>query len=237
MMKTNEVALRLQKQQQRLEHAAVSAGRAPAEITLVAVSKKQSVEAILEAYEAGQRDFGENYVQELRDKAEQLAHCADLRWHLIGHLQTNKARVVADLIHCLHTVCSDKLVRELGSRVRQRRVAAGNVRPLSVLVEVNVSGEASKSGCRPDELPGLLQAVEAEEGLTLRGLMTMPPYDPDPERTRPFFEQLRELRELHGGASRLPDMSMGMSHDMHVAIAAGATLVRVGSAIFGERST
>ena len=107
--------------------------------------------------------------------------------------------------------------------------------PLSVLAEVNVSGEASKSGCQPQELPEVLGAIEEQSGLALRGLLTMPPFDPDPEKARPHFERLRALRDEHGGSERLPELSMGMSHDMHVAISAGATLVRVGSAIFGQR--
>jgi pyridoxal phosphate enzyme (YggS family) len=252
---STEIAERLAEQRERLASAARSAGQDVQKIKLIAVSKKHSVDSILAAYAVGQRDFGENYVQELVSKAEQLSQYADIRWHLIGHLQTNKARFIAQLVHTIHTVSSEKLVTELGKRVRQRtrtgqespeavrnRVQAPvetlppmSLSPLSVLVEVNVSGETSKSGCHPDELASILEAVDAEPGLSLRGLMTMPPFDPDPNAARPHFERLRELRDEHGGIQRLPQLSMGMSHDMHVAIECGATMVRVGTAIFGER--
>jgi PLP dependent protein len=222
-----DIAERLREQKARLERAASQAGRDPSQIKLVAVSKKHDVEAIRAAYSAGQRDFGENYVQELIKKAEELSQYADIRWHLIGHLQSNKARFVANLVHCIQTVDSAKLAQELGGRVKGTALA--------VLIEVNVSGELSKSGCSPAELLQVIESVEAQSGLALRGLMTMPPYDPDPERARPYFERLFELREKLGGEARLAELSMGMSHDLEVAVRAGATIVRVGSAIFGER--
>ena len=224
------IAERLFAQQERLRKAAQEHGRDPRGIKLIAVSKRHSVEAIRAAYAAGQRDFGENYVQELLDKAQQLSELTDIVWHMIGHLQSNKARHVAPLAHAVHTVSSVSLALELGKRARGRSAA------LRTLVEVNVSGEESKSGCTPTELPQVLEAIEAEPSLQLAGLMTMPPFDEDPALTRPHFEHLRGLREEHGGALRLPELSMGMSHDMEVAIAAGSTMVRIGTAIFGERS-
>lgn len=242
---------RLAEQRARLVQAARAVGREPSSIQLIAVSKRHGVEAIQEAYAAGQRAFGENYAQELMQKAGQLRHLTDLRWHMIGHLQSNKARQIAPFIHAVHTVSSVKLARELGMRARTRRalapseggaaVGAAVARdtappPIRTLVEVNVSGEASKSGCAPHELPDVLAAIEGEGDIALVGLMTMPPYDPDPARARPYFERLCRLRDENGGSARLPELSMGMSHDMEVAVESGATMVRIGTAIFGERS-
>jgi len=227
---TQSIFERLTAQRARLRAAAAIAGRDPSTIKLIAVSKRHSVEAIREAHAAGQRDFGENYVQELLDKARQLVDLPDIVWHMIGHLQSNKARHVAPLVHAVHTVSSVSLAAELGKRARGRNTA------LMTLVEVNVSGESSKSGCTPEELPQVLQAIETEPGLRLAGLMTMPPFDEDPGQAQPHFAHLSALREQHGGTARLPELSMGMSHDMEVAIAAGSTMVRIGTAIFGERS-
>jgi len=195
----------------------------------MAVSKLQPASAILEAYAAGQRDFGENYVQELTRKAEQLAHLEGLRWHLIGHLQSNKAKAVANLATSVQTIDSVRLGQELGKR---RRLEP----PLDVLVEVNVSGEESKSGCMPVDLAEVLTAVEAEPTLRLRGLLTVPPASADPAAAGPHFAELRRLRDAHGGRARLPDLSIGMSADLEVAVAHGSTCVRIGSAIFGERA-
>ncbi|MBX3259838.1 MAG: YggS family pyridoxal phosphate-dependent enzyme [Labilithrix sp.] len=213
----------------RIDRAAAAAARDPKTIRLVAVSKTKPAAAVREAYEAGQRDFGENYAQELVEKAEALADLPDLRWHFIGHLQSNKARLVAPIARLIHTVDSPSLARELG-----KRAAKAGRSPLAVLVEVNVGGEAQKHGARPDELAELLDAVDAEPDLTLTGLMTMPPHDLDAARRA--FEELGALRERSGGAARLPELSMGMSDDLEIAVACGATLVRVGSAIFGARA-
>jgi pyridoxal phosphate enzyme (YggS family) len=210
----------------RIARAAAAAGRDPASVRLVAVSKTKPASAVREAYEAGQRDFGENYAQELADKAEQLRDLPDLRWHFIGHLQSNKARVVAPLVHLVHTVDSPSLARELGKRTSGRT--------LPVLVEVNVGGEAQKHGASPDGLAELLDAVEAVPNLALSGLMTVPPADL--EATRRAFEELASLRSRLGGPSRLLELSMGMTADLEIAVACGATLVRVGTAIFGERA-
>lgn len=217
--------------QGRLRAAAEAAGRSPSSITLVAVSKLQPPEAVREAYAAGQRDFGENYVQELGQKAEALADLADLRWHLIGHLQRNKAKQVAGLVTLVHTVDSLELGRELA----KRRAAAAPGRRLPVLVEVSIAGEAQKHGVAPEALAALCDGLEALPELELRGLMCVPPFTEDAADARPHFDALARLRDAHGGARRLPELSMGMTHDLEHAVAAGATLVRVGTAIFGAR--
>jgi len=225
------IAERLAAQIERMHAATRAAGRAPESVRMLAVSKFQPTSAILEAYAAGQRDFGENYVQELSQKAQELAHLADLRFHLIGHLQTNKAKAVAALAASVQTVDSTRLAQELG----RRAASAQRSGPLDVLVEVNVSGEVNKSGCAPEDLAPLLAAVEAEPGLRLRGLLTVPPQSSDAAFARPYFNQLGRLRDEHGGRERLPELSMGMSSDLEVAIACGSTWVRIGTAIFGER--
>lgn len=251
-----DVSLRLQVQQERLKLAAERAGRDPADVTLIAVSKKQSAAKIRAAYDAGQRDFGENYVQELCAKAEELRDLSGIRWHFIGHLQSNKARFVTGLVDRIHTVSSVKLAEELGRRMAQknRTVAAspigvraraeagiasppGSTLPLGVLVEVNVGGEESKSGCTPREVESVLAAIDAQPYLVARGLMTIPPVTEGSDEARPYFDQLVALRDLNGGVARLPELSIGMSHDADVAVAAGATFVRIGTAIFGPRES
>lgn len=209
--------------------AATRCGRRPQDVLLLAVSKTKPVEAVVAAYDAGQRDFGENYAQELGRKAEALAHLPGLRWHHIGHLQSNKLRQLAPLVHALHGVDRESLLDELAKRL------AATERQVELLLEVNVAGELSKSGCTPEALPSLLRAARARPGLLVRGLMTMPPLCDDPESSRPYFRRLRELRDELGGAAALPELSMGMSHDFRVAIEEGATIVRVGTAIFGQR--
>jgi len=162
----------------------------------------------------------------------------DLRWHMIGHLQRNKARAVTPLASLVHTVHSVELGRELDKRAVDRnklpRFATTDAR-LSVLVEVNVGGEAQKSGCTPEALTEVLSVLAQAQNLNLVGLMCVPPHTDDPSGARPFFDELIRLRELHGGAQRLPELSMGMTSDLEHAVAAGATIVRVGTAIFGER--
>ena len=212
-----------------IESAAHAAGRQPEAIQLLAVSKRKPNEAIVAAYEAGQRHFGENYGQELIRKAGQLADLTGIRWHHIGAVQRNKVRQLIPHIHLLHAVDRERLVREIDKRSQ----TAG--RKAQVLVQVNIAGEDTKSGCTPDELPSLLATLDACEHVAVRGLMTMPPYQKDPEQVRPYFRRLRELRDEHGGAAELPELSMGMSHDFAVAIEEGATIIRVGTAIFGAR--
>ena len=221
------VATALAAVQQRIERAAAACGRDPASVRLVAVSKTKPPQMVREAYAAGQRAFGENYAQELEAKAQALADLPDIEWHFIGHLQTNKAKIVARSAHVVHSVDGEALARELGRRAR----TAG--RTIPVMIEVNVGGEPQKHGAEPGEIEQVARASEAEPALVLRGLMTMPP--DDLEAARRAFETLASLRSLHGGAARLADLSMGMSGDLEVAIAAGATIVRVGTAIFGAR--
>ncbi|WP_394836063.1 YggS family pyridoxal phosphate-dependent enzyme [Pendulispora rubella] len=223
------IAERLAHIQERVEQAARAVGRDPKSVRLIAVSKKMPPEAIREAYAAGQRLFGENYAQELGTKADALDDLSDIEWHFIGHLQSNKARVVAPRARVVHTVDSASLAKELARRAE----AAG--RTLDVLIEVNVSGEPQKHGIVASELAEVLAGVRAFPTLSVRGLMTMPP-EGDLDVARQVFETLASLRNLHGGPSVLPELSMGMSGDFETAIAAGATIVRVGTAIFGARS-
>ena len=220
---------------ERVDSAARRAGRSAADVVLMGVTKTHTVERIREAYAAGLRVFGENRVQEFSGKAGALADLREAHWHMIGHLQTNKAGKAAELFGAVDSVDSVKLADKLD-------VAACSLgKKLSVLIEINVGGEAAKSGVAPDsrEFEELLAAVPRFEALELRGLMTVPPFTDDPEGARPFFRKLRELRDTLA-ARRLPAigigvLSMGMSHDFEVAIAEGSTCVRVGTAIFGER--
>jgi PLP dependent protein len=231
-MVTNNMPLaaRLQDIVAKIADAASRSGRRAADVTLVAVSKRKPAEAIVEAHRAGCLHFGENYVQELADKAQLLADDPP-RWHFIGHLQRNKAKALLAVpqLVLLHGVDNARLVAALDKQ------ASVHARIIDVLVQVNVSGEASKSGCSPDALAELLDRVDAADAVRLRGLMTMPPPD-QPDGGRRFFAELARLRSVHGGTKRLPELSMGMSQDFEVAIEEGATLVRVGSAIFGART-
>jgi PLP dependent protein len=228
------VATNLASVRDRIARAAVAVGRTPEEIRLVAVSKTKPALLVREAYAAGQRDFGENYAQELVEKADELADLIDVSWHFIGHLQTNKAKLVARAANVVQSVDSKVLARELGKRAAKEGRGEHRDR-LPVLVEVNVGGEPQKHGASAGELGEVLDAVDAEPALQLRGLMTMPPHDL--EAARRAFEAVVSLRNLHGGRARLPELSMGMSDDLEVAIACGATVVRVGTAIFGARGT
>lgn len=225
------VGQRLAEVRERVARAAIQCGRRPEDVELVAVSKTKSPNAVREAYAAGHRLFGENYAQELMAKAAALADLSELRWHFIGHLQTNKAKAIAKHAYAVHTVDSVSLARELGKRV----AAELRRERMPVLVEVNVSGELQKSGAEPKELGEILEAVRAQSSLRVRGLMTVPPAT-DLADARRAFKALAVLRDAHGGREALPDLSMGMSGDLEVAIACGATMVRVGTAIFGERA-
>lgn len=196
-------------------------GRARNEITLLAVTKVFPAAVIEDAYALGMREFGENYVQEFADKHPLVKHLDGARFHLIGHLQSNKARRAAELFDVIQTVDSPKLARKLDEVGK----------PLDVMLEVKLSPEQSKEGAAPEELPALIDAVRACRNLTLRGLMTMPPWSEDPEPTRPYFRRLRELAQQHN----LKELSMGMSHDFEVAIEEGSTCIRVGTALFGRR--
>jgi PLP dependent protein len=207
---------------ERVRAAESRAGRPAGSVEVVAVSKLQPAEAIRAAHAAGARAFGENYAQELRDKAEALADLPGLRWHAIGPLQTNKARYVARSAHVFHALDRIEVARELSRR------RSGT--PLAVFVEVNVGGEATKTGVEPAALRALLEAVRPLPGLELVGLMTMPPLGPA-EEVRPFFRALAALGREHG----LTSLSMGSTGDFEAAIEEGATIVRVGTAVFGER--
>jgi pyridoxal phosphate enzyme (YggS family) len=225
----SDIARNLGEVRGRIARAAAAAGRDPLGVALVAVSKTCGPEAIREAYAAGQRDFGENYAQELSDKARALADLPGLRWHFIGHLQRNKAKLIAPHAALVQTVDSERLAEALSP------LAVSRGTPLPCLVQVNVGGEAQKAGCAPSAAAAVMRAVERAPGLELAGLMTMPPFDLDASETRIHFRALRELREAHGGAAALAHLSMGMSHDFEEAISEGATIVRVGTAIFGGR--
>ncbi|HET6984898.1 MAG TPA: YggS family pyridoxal phosphate-dependent enzyme [Myxococcaceae bacterium] len=207
---------------ERVRAAEARAGRPSGTVEVVAVSKLQPPDAIRAAHAAGARAFGENYAQELRDKAEALSDLQGLRWHAIGPLQTNKARYVARSAHVFHAL--DRL--EVAHELSRRRTGT----PLAVYVEVNVAGEGSKSGVAPEALKALLDAVRPLPGLELVGLMTMPPLATADE-VRPYFRALAALAREHG----LKGLSMGSTQDYEAAVEEGATVVRVGTAIFGER--
>jgi len=209
----------------RIARAAASSGRDPKSVTLLAVSKTHPVSVIEEAHAAGQRAFGENYVQEAAEKIEAL-RARDIEWHLIGPLQSNKTRVVAGRFAWVHTVESERLARRLSGQ------RSGNLPPLNVLLQVNVSGEASKSGVAPAEVSALASCVSQLPRLRLRGLMAIP----EPGAPRERYRELKELYETLKGRFRLDTLSVGMSDDLELAIAEGATLVRVGTAIFGART-
>jgi pyridoxal phosphate enzyme (YggS family) len=208
---------------QRIQLAAERAGRHGSEIVLISVSKAIEPGRIEEALRAGQTIFGESKVQEARAKIPLVSSRA--RWHLIGHLQTNKARDAVALFDVIHSVDSLKLGEELNKWAER----AGKTQ--AVLLEVNVSGEASKFGLKPEDLESTLKGVDQLPRLEVRGLMTVAPYAEDAAAARPYFRRLRELRDGLG----LQELSMGMSHDFEVAIEEGATMVRIGTAIFGER--
>ena len=224
-----DIAKNLEEVKKRIEAAAIRAGRDPASVTLVAVSKVHPASAIRKAYAAGQRHFGENYAQELRDKAEELKDLDGIHWHFIGHLQRNKTKTVAPWISLLETVDSPRLAEELA------RQATRFDRTIQCLVQVNVGEEEQKFGCEARDTERLVQVIEQTPGLGLSGLMTIPPWDLEAEETRKHFQTLYRLREDLGGADRLPHLSMGMSHDFEEAVEEGATFVREGTAIFGAR--
>ena len=219
----------------RMEAAARRAGRSPAEVELMAVTKQVEPRRIREAYDAGLRLFGENRVQEFAEKINLLRDLTEARFILIGHLQTNKAARAAELFAGVDSLDSLRLAEKLDS------AAAKLEKKLPVLIEVNLAGEAAKTGLAPDsgELEGLLAAAPRLSALEFRGLMAIPPHTPDPEGARPYFRRLRELRDALRArglpALGLETLSMGMSHDFDVAIEEGATRIRLGTAIFGDR--
>lgn len=208
-------------------------GRNPEEIGLIAVSKTVEHDKILEAYDAGQRDFGENYVQELRRKQEKIT-AAGLHWHFLGHLQTNKVKFLIDSVTLIHSVDSFRLAEEIEHQASRRK------RRIDVLIEVHTTDEATKSGVAPDDVIPLVELMSALQYVNVAGLMTIGPFQPDPETARPCFRRLRQLKqeieECQFPGVSLNHLSMGMTNDYTVALEEGATLLRIGTAIFGQRS-
>jgi pyridoxal phosphate enzyme (YggS family) len=218
---------------ERIAAASNRSGRRPEDIRLVAVSKNVAPALIRRAYEAGLREFGENRVQEAAAKRSALSDLTCV-WHLIGHLQTNKAKTARELFHWVHSVDSSRVAQKL----HEAAVCGGDRLP--VLIQVHLGDEPTKSGVQESEVLRLVEEVSALETLELRGLMTLPPYFEDPEQVRPFFRRLGEVAKTAESVGspnvHLPELSMGMSHDFEVAIEEGATIIRVGTALFGERS-
>lgn len=229
----NQIARNLEEVRRRIEVAARRAGRDPAEVRLVAVSKTVELDRIRQAVAAGQSIFGENYLQEAKAKVAALG--PEVSWHFVGHLQTRKARGAVELFDLIHSVDRLKLARAL------EEAAALQGKIQEILIQVNLAAEESKSGAAPEAVPDLLKQVAALPHLKVAGLMTMPPFLPDPEAVRPYFKALRELRDrlqpLRLIDTPLRELSMGMSGDYEVAVEEGATLIRVGTAIFGSRSS
>jgi hypothetical protein len=211
--------------EQRIGAALALAGREGAPLTLVAVTKKFSASLIREAYQLGIREFGENYVQEFAAKRSELEDLAGSRFHLIGHLQSNKANTAADLFQVVHTVDSTKLIDRLERACEQLG------RQMDALIEVKLSSEGTKTGADPADIPQLLTSASKCRYLRVTGLMTMPPWSENAEDSRPYFRELSKLAARHS----LTELSMGMSHDFEVAIEEGATIIRVGTALFGAR--
>jgi PLP dependent protein len=211
--------------EERIQRAAKRCGRPRASITLLAVSKKFPAERLAIAYRAGLREFGENYVQEFAEKRAALAELRDVRYHLIGHLQSNKSRLACELFQVVQTIDSAKLLQRLDAAAGERGTR------IEAMIEVKLSAEESKSGADPAGIPGLMEAAAACRHVVLSGLMTMPPWSDDAEHGRPYFRQLASLARQYN----LPKLSMGMSGDLEAAIEEGATIVRVGTALFGQR--
>jgi len=227
MIKDNIAQIR-----RRIEQAAARCGRDPASVRLLTVSKTVSAERVTEAIDAGIRLLGENYIQEAREKIDTLRGSPAV-WHFIGHLQTNKARFAVGLFDLIHSVDSIKLARELDKQARRQ----GKVQP--ILIQVNIAEEKSKSGITEQAAPQLIREISRCGNLSVRGLMTMPPFFNAPEKVRPYFKALRQLAgriaAMNIDGVTMTELSMGMTGDFEVAIEEGATIVRVGTAIFGER--
>jgi pyridoxal phosphate enzyme (YggS family) len=227
----DQIGKNLAEIKRRLDEAARRAGRDPADVRLVAVTKTVGMERLQEAVAVGHTLFGENYVQEAKAKIASLG--PGLTWHFIGHLQSNKAKAAVELFDLIHSV--DRI--SLAQALEQAAARQGQVQ--DILLQVNLAGEASKSGTAPANAQDLLREISKMPHLRVLGLMTMPPWLDDPERVRPYFRALRELRDrlrnLRLVAGNLPELSMGMTGDFEVAVSEGATLVRIGTAIFGQR--
>jgi len=225
MAMSHDVAAAIERVRERIALACQRAGRDPSSVQLVSVSKGHSEQLIRVAYDAGMRLFGENYAQELAAKATGLGDLPEIRWRFIGHLQRNKIKLIERARATVDTVDSSRLAEAISTRAAAR---GGSV---EVLIQVNIGDETQKSGCQPNELPALVASVRALPNVTLRGLMTVAPHLEDAEATRPFFAALRELAE----AQNLPELSMGMTHDLEQAVEEGSTMLRIGTAIFGPR--
>jgi pyridoxal phosphate enzyme (YggS family) len=233
--RSGDSARRLHAVRERIRIAALRAGRDPDAVELVAISKTHPVEAVLELARAGQRVFGENRVQEALAKIPAVGERWDgppLTWRLVGHLQRNKVKRALEIFESVESVDSLRLLEEVA------KVGRGRGRPVPVLLEINCSGEASKGGFAPGEADTLAERLAGTDGVAVRGLMTVGPLDPDPESARPAFRLLRELRDRIAARSgrELPELSMGMSGDLEIGVEEGATRVRVGTALFGERT-
>jgi pyridoxal phosphate enzyme (YggS family) len=224
------IAENIQNIRQRIDSACLRAKRTPDEVTLIAVAKTFGSGEILEAVQAGAKDIGENFVQEMSQKLIDIQDNS-IRWHFIGHLQTNKIKYIIDTVYLIHSVDSLRLGKELSSQ------AGKHGKKVNILVEVNTSNEESKFGVTPDSAPALVKELSLLPHLHLMGLMTIGPFLPDPEESRPAFRTLREVRDaLQKEGMALPHLSMGMTNDFEVAIEEGSTMVRIGTAIFGKRT-
>jgi hypothetical protein len=228
------IADRLKLAQYRISQAAQENGRLDANIQLLAVSKTKPVEDIIAAYQAGQRSFGENYVQEGQEKILTMAgDYPDIDWHFIGPLQANKSRIIAEHFHWLHTLSRDKIAKRLNDQ------RPGTMAPLNVCIQVNISGEDSKSGIRLDEIPALAAGIASCPRLKLRGLMAIPSPSQKDDQEQKLIQEFSQLKQafdkLKQDFATVDTLSMGMSNDLSLAIAHGSTMVRIGSAIFGER--
>ena len=222
---SHDVAAAIERVRERIALACQRSGRDPSSVQLVSVSKGHPEELIRVAYDAGMRVFGENYAQELAEKATRLSDLSDIGWRFIGHLQRNKIKLIERAQATVDTVDSLRLAEAISARATARGAT------VEVLVQVNIGDERQKSGCKPEEVPALVESVRALPNVTLRGLMTVAPHLEDAEDTRPFFAALRELAQAQG----LPELSMGMTHDLDQAVEEGSTMLRIGTAIFGPR--
>ncbi len=241
IFKAMEISEALKEVQERIHNSAVKSGRDSANIKLVAVSKTVELHRVIEAVKAGASIFGENRVQEAKNKITELRTCLPdrqaqntdflkIEWHLIGNLQRNKAKTAGRLFHLIHSVDSSALAEELDKHARI------TVKKQRILVQVKLSGELSKHGISEENLIELLEEISGMNNLQLEGLMTIPPFHEDPEKTRPYFSRLRQLAEMaYKKGFPVNELSMGMSHDFETAIEEGATIVRIGTALFGER--
>ena len=225
------IAERLNSAQKGIQQAATNAHRPPNSVKLLAVSKTKPVSDIMDAYNAGQRLFGENYVQEGVEKTKELAHLSDIEWHMIGPIQSNKTKVVAEHFDWVQSVDREKIARRLNEQ------RPDNLAPLNVCIQLNIDDEDSKSGVTPDALDELVKFIESQDKLTLRGLMAIPKANPSAEEQQRTFGKLKELFDhYHTSMSNFDTLSVGMSGDMVEAIENGSTMVRIGTAIFGKRN-